>query len=658
MPASIKKAIRCALGAVILSCLALAVAAAHPVDGASREQLRQWLKEYPQADANHDGVLSIEEAKACYQKLQQERSGKPEGRQDGRRKEFAFATMSDGVKIALAVGYPKGFDPADRQRKWAAILSTCGYTSVTGPADPARFGDRYVTVNASIRGSGASGGQLSPWRPRTWQDGYEIIEHWIVKQPWSNGKVGIQGYSWPGLMGFLTATTQPPSLKAVCVGGLIDDFYRDISFVGGIRNCGFPVDWLNNYYLADGPFHSGAAAMRARGLREAGYLEIVRSRPARDLTQDMLWLVLHERFDGPKWHQQNLGTYASRIRTPILIGHAWQDEQTGPNGWQLWRRIGDEVPKRLVLTNGKHGVWPDSDTDLNEWFARWLSDDAPGKAPDRDERVACYLETSKHPRADAASGVRPLRAADFPLPQTQWTRYYLRSGSRLLPSPAEKPEPAGSYYAGHSAPTGPDRRMVYLAEFPATTAVCGPAMLTLWAHLTTIDTDFFALVADLAPNGQFYGLQRGLLRASHRAVDAERSEYVESGGRKHLLRPYHPHDRLEPVTPYEPTEYSIEIPAFAHVFRPGHKLALILMQPMAGDPIGITKSGNPSYRYDSHPAPATVTILHDPAHPSSLLLPVLPELPSLPDPPATLEEQAGIQRAEIFFRTDPASNEK
>ena len=191
-----------------------------------------------------------------------------------------------------------------------------------------------------------------------------------------------------------------------------------------------------------------------------------------------------------------------------------------------------------------------------------------------------------------------------------------------------------------------------MLEFPEPTAICGPAVLTLWAQLTTLDTDFFVLVADLAPDGQFYGLQRGLLRASHRAIDQERSDYVECDGRKELIRPHHPHTCLQPVTPHEPTEYQIEIPAFGHVFRPGHKLALVIMQPLEGDPIGVTKSGAPSYRYDSHPPPGTVTILHDAEHPSSLLLPVLPELPPLPDPPVPVDQQAGLQPA----RLQPASD--
>lgn len=41
---------------------------------------------------------------------------------DGNSVEFAYATMSDGVKIAVAVGYPKGFDPQDQAQKWPAMI--------------------------------------------------------------------------------------------------------------------------------------------------------------------------------------------------------------------------------------------------------------------------------------------------------------------------------------------------------------------------------------------------------------------------------------------------------------------------------------------------------------------------------------------------------
>ncbi len=609
---------------------------------ASPEQLRSWLEQYPDADADRDGRLTVEEAEAYRQRLLQKQTAPRQG-EAGFRHEFTFATMSDGVEIALAVGYPEDFDHTGRRRKWPAMFITCGYTFATAPIDPARYGDQLVTVVASIRGTGASGGALSPWKPRTWQDGHEIIENWIVKQPWSNGRVGIEGYSWPGLMGFLTATTRPPSLKAVCVGGLVDDFYRGICYPGGVRNVGFPVDWLNNFYRPDGPFGSGVAAVQARGLDEATYRSIVQGRPAHDLAQDSLWFLLHEPLDGPEWREQSLSTHASKIRTPIIIGHAWQDEQTGPTGWQLWRRVPEDVPKRLFLTNGNHGAGPAPRSAVNAWFRHWLLEQPVEEAVDPARRVECYFETRAEAPGGPAVRGEPLRARDFPLPGTRWTRYYLREGNRLSTSAPRKDEPADGYAATHRPPSGEDSRAVYLLKFDEPTAICGPIALTLWATLTTIDTDFYVLLADQGPDGTIYGLQRGLLRASHREVDPEKSVYVKSGGRKLLMQPFHPHTRPQPVRPGEPCEYQIEIPAVGHVFRPGHALVLAITRPPESDLIGVTKSGEPSYRYDSMPPPGKVTILRDAGHASSVLLPVLAELPPLPAEPVPLQQQAGLQ---------------
>jgi predicted acyl esterase len=635
------------VAAVLLSLLLTLPLAAQsvsaPITTASPEQLRQWLRQYPAADANRDGVLTLEEAERYRQQLVREQAAAKRSVAPEFRHEYTSATMSDGVQIALAVGYPRGFDPADAARKWPAIFHTSGYPNATVPTDPAQYGQRCVTVNASIRGSGASGGALSPWTARTWQDGYEVIEHWIVRQPWSNGKAGIHGFSWPGLVGFLTATTQPPSLKAVCVGGLIDDFYRGICYMGGVRNCGFPIDWLNSFYHPDGPFGSGAAARHARGLDEAAYRAIVTGRPPCDLMRDSLWLSLHEPLDGPLWRENSLGTYAARIRAPILISHAWQDEQTGPTGWQLWKRVPNDVPKRLAVGHGNHGTCPGPTGGAGAWFGHWLFDTPDALTADSSRRVECYFESRGSVNGRRIARHTPLFASDFPLPQTRWTRYYLRTGRQLSATAPEAGERGDQYHVQHGAPTGDEQQVRYLLEFSEPTAICGPAVLTLWATLTTVDTDFAVLVADQGPDGRLFGLQRGLLRASHRALDRERSDHVESAGQRLLIRPQHLHTRVEPVTPYEPVEYQIEIFAFGHVFRPGHKLALVITRPPADDPIGATRSGAPSYRYDSQPPPGTVTILHDAEHPSSVLLPVLPELPPLPAEPVPPAEQVGLQ---------------
>ena len=557
--------------------------------------------------------------------------------------EFTFATMSDGVKIALAVGYPRGF-LVDSDRRWPAVLSLCGYPSATVPIDPGRFGHRCVTVNMSIRGSGASGGKLSPWVPRSRQDGYEIIEDWIVKQPWSNGKVGIFGHSWPGLMGFLVSTTAPPSLRAVCVSGLIEDFYRGIARVGGVRNCGFPVDWLNSYYALEGPFGSGEAARQIRGLDDVAYRRIIDSRPARDLRNDILWSLMHEPLDAPKFHDIALRSQTARIRAPILIGQSYQDEQTGPSGWWLWKHVPEDVPKRLFLSNGNHGVTPVYTGHLEAWLQHWLLGEGDGRVADPQRRVQVYFETVRGDGQVRFRFNRPLEAPDFPLPGTRWTRLYLRSGKTFSAEPPDQAERPDVYRIAHGALRGVDERVEFSLEVDEPTAICGPIVLSLWAKTTTIDTDLFALVADLDPDGNLYGLQRGLLRASHRQLEKTKSVYVVQDEQELLIRPWHSHSSVDPVKPHEPCRYKIEIPVVGHVFRPGHRLVLRLSRPPEGDPIGVTRSGAPSYRYDSDPPPGAVQILHSAEHPSSLLLPVLPELPPVDDTPPPLADQAGLQR--------------
>lgn len=553
------------------------------------------------------------------------------------QQEYTFATMSDGVRIALAIGYPKGFDSHDTQRKWPAIFSICGYPSATQPMNPSAFGERAVTVNASLRGSGASGGALNPWLPRSRQDGYEVIENWIVKQPWSNGKVGIVGHSWPGLMGFLVATTQPPSLKGVFVSGLIDDFYRSIARIGGIRNCGFPEDWLNSFYRLDGPFGSGTAARDARKLDDATYRQIVKDRPPRDLREDLLWISLTEEFDGPHWQDNALHTLAPKIRAPIHIMQTYQDEQTGPNGWWLWKRVPADVPKRLILSNGSHNGLPAAGPAMAAWLQHWLLGEGDGIVTNPATRVRCYFETM------SGAMNAPLTAPDFPLPETRWTRYYLQPGNRLATELPAESSGSDSYRITRGEPTDKSAHVQYRLSFTEPVAICGPLVLTLWAQATTLDTDFFALVADQAPDGTLYGLQRGLLRASHRKLDIEGSDYVTAGDQKLLVRPRHPHTQAEPLTPHQPYEFQIEIPAVGHVFRPGHALVLIICQPPPGDPIGVTKNGEPSYRYDSNPPIGTITVLRDRQHSSSLLVPILPKLPPLwPDAP-DMRKLAGIQ---------------
>ena len=618
----------------------------------SEEQLRQWLEQYPQADADRDGRLTWPEAQVYRQRLQDDRA-KAKRSRSGYKTEYTYATMSDGVKIALAVAYPRGFDPADTNRKWPAVLRMSGYPGQVEPASPGAFANRYVTIHASMRGSGASGGVIRIINPRTGLDGHEIIENWIVKQPWSDGKVAVEGHSWPGLTGFSIAATNPPHLRAVAVSGLFDDVYRGIARIGGIRNSGFPVGWMNNLYRPTGVFDSDRTAIRLRGISDAEYQGILASRPARDLAGDALWLTMARPEDSPEWQLRSPGTYAHGVRAPIYIMHAYQDQQTGPSGAWLWHKIADDVPKRLVLTNGNHGMPRFFPRDRQGWFDFWLlggGNQDPSDLTDADRRVRVYFETALTD-SDRPKVNQPLVSSDFPLPETRWIRYYFHPGNRMSTDPptAESGTRASgdAYQVAIGAADDEIQSAHYLVDFDQPTAICGPIVVTLWATSTTLDTDFFVLLADVDSEGHTQYLQRGMLRGSHHGLDEEQSEWVTVDDQRVLIRPHHPHIDPQPLVPHEPYRFEIEVFPVGHVFREGHRLAVRISQPPLVDPVPIAQGRWESYTYESSLPPGTVTILRDADHPSSILLPLLPELPPISDEPPPPGSQAGIRSVRL-----------
>jgi predicted acyl esterase len=95
----------------------------------------------------------------------------------------------------------------------------------------------------------------------------------------------------------------------------------------------------------------------------------------------------------------------------------------------------------------------------------------------------------------------------------------------------------------------------------------GPAALHLVAASSAANTDWHAKLADVAPDGTESLITDGALRASHRALDEERSRPE---------RPYHPHTNPTPIEPGRFYEYELEIWPTAYRLAAGHRLQLRL----------------------------------------------------------------------------------
>ena len=65
-----------------------------------------------------------------------------------------------------------------------------------------------------------------------------------ASQPWSNGKVGLNGISYYGINQWHVASLQPPHLAAMCIWEGAADWYRDMTHHGGIL-CTFWENWYD-----------------------------------------------------------------------------------------------------------------------------------------------------------------------------------------------------------------------------------------------------------------------------------------------------------------------------------------------------------------------------------------------------------------------------
>lgn len=84
----------------------------------------------------------------------------------------------------------------------------------------------YILVRAEGRGTGASEGvRIADYTHEEARDGADLVD-WIAAQPWSNGKVGMAGGSYPGITQLAVAAEAPPALKAIFPAAPALDFYR------------------------------------------------------------------------------------------------------------------------------------------------------------------------------------------------------------------------------------------------------------------------------------------------------------------------------------------------------------------------------------------------------------------------------------------------
>jgi predicted acyl esterase len=462
--------------------------------------------------------------------------------------------------LAFQDGYPDQWRLMTTQHPDVEAGSTNRYQNWE-VVDPEKWvPDGYAVVRVDSRGCGRSPGYVDVFSPRETEDLVACIE-WAGVQPWSSGKVGLNGISYYAINQWHAASRQPDHLAAICVWEGAADCYRDMTHHGGILS----TFWANWYEMQVKTVQHGlgkrGAVSRTTGIPVTGDVtlsEVELERNRADLAADVRNHPLDDQFHrdrSPDW---------SKVDVPLLSAGNW-----GGQGLHLRGNVEGFVRsasrhKWLELHGLEH--WTHFYTDYGvglqkRFFARFLKDADNGWADEPPVRLQIrHVDGFEERTADA-----------WPLPDTEWTSIYLHAGDVIL-SPEE---PAVSGKVRYD-PSG--NGVTFLLDpFEGETEITGPIALTLFASSETTDADIFAVLRVFDPAGQeltFQGaidphtpVAQGWLRASHRRLEPELSL---------PYRPYHTHDRVEPLTPGEVYQLDVEIWPTSIVVPAGYRLGLTI----------------------------------------------------------------------------------
>ena len=571
------------------------------------------------------------------------------------KEESVPARMRDGVTLYSDVYRP------DAPGRFPVVLMRTPYgREATAPNAKRYVPHGYILVTQDTRGRFESEGDWYYPLIHEAEDGYDTVE-WAAGLPWSDGKVGTFGQSYLCAVQYLLAPTRPPHLRAMFATSAPSDWHECWVYRGaGVLDFG----WLLPYCFMMTPdqlkrkgtehvleairsyLPQGSEMALWAGLRE----EHSRHLPIYDWAQRLKDSIPYfkDYLDHPEddayWRRLNVRHKAHEVSVPIFHVASWYDGflEGGLNYFSSVRERG-ATPEARSGQRLLVGPWPhlypyDSptskvgDLDLGpeamirlgdisvRWFDHWLKGIDNGIA---DEKPVSIFVMGDNTWRDES---------EWPLARTRYTPFYLHSGgrantlggdgtlSRISPQsersdsfvydPNDPVPTLGGSLLGPN-PTGPcDQRsvekrqdvLVYTSEpMQDDLEITGPLTVRLFAASSATDTDFTAKLVDVWPNGYAQNIQDGIIRARYR--DSKTNPAL--------------------ITPGEVSEYTIDLWATSHVVKPGHCLRVEISSSNFPHYDRNPNTGGPLFKEENFKR-ATQTVVHDAAHPSHIVLPLIP----------------------------------
>ncbi len=518
-------------------------------------------------------------------------------------KEEVFVTGSDGVQLFTRIYFPS-LIPAE------GLPTVLRRTPYAFPENEQFYDDQgaffatqgFVYVVQDIRGRGRSSGTFETGNVMIEnQDGFDTCE-WIIRQVWSNGKIGSFGGSYSGYTSVITAMDNP-HIKVVISDDPWMDFREDFLYPGHIPTSS-QLNWL--YYLDH---------------REWAPSEMISSLCERldpqMIDQDLLgrtdsdwqdYVGLYEDFISPYWETHSIAPFFDRICAPVLLLVKYPAVHFSALAmWEGIREWGcDEYREavRFIFTTEEHcyhsGILPYRRTYVNQLMLDYLNK---------------YLKDSQISFADLgtviykAPGEEDYRHADtWPVSNREMTWYLTNQGNQLGQgqlSPSISPAGQLSWEIipeTMSALRKEYPELIFLSEpFSYDVFLGGNAHVDLWISASSPDLDFFVYLYERSGPGEedVQFINRASCRVKYRNGPELLELLVDEGPIKLEMETYH----------------------FTYNIKAGNRLELRLVNarpfcvenPLTGEP----------FLGQTHWNRANVSLYLNSQHPSRVVLPVV-----------------------------------
>ena len=385
----------------------------------------------------------------------------------------------------------------------------------------------YAVAITDARGAGASEGDLNMWGEEYARDCYDYIE-WVANQWWCNGKVAMLGNSSLAMVQWFVGALNPPHLACLAPWEGSADMYREFLAAGGILNYG--------------QYDSITMGLGAFGNRQEDFVAAFYKYP------------LYNSY----WESKR--PKVEKITVPVYLTAGWSHQLHLRGCLMSFRNI---KSKKWLRAHREH-EWQDFYTpkweqDLKLFLDRYCKDIHNGWENTPQVRLDIMDVYDYEYQLE-----RPEN--EFPLARTQYTKMYLDAskGSISLQPVAEEST------AVYDATDG-----VFSFEyiFDEDTELTGYFKARLWVEADgSDDMDVFVNLQKYSAEGKWLptlwvGTTHpgtfGMLRASHRALDPEKTTDFQ---------PYHLHSSEQLLKPGEIVPLDIEIWPHCRIWHKGEKL--------------------------------------------------------------------------------------